>query len=170
MPLLAFLMHGACASGPNDPDGTPTPTPTALAPPGPVSGRYTLQIAPAASCRAPIATFSFPMDAAIGGSAPKSGTQVVLTGDPGALEAEFLSESQTLRGGIGTTGDGALAVESFRLWVRGIGNAGIVRASDGRGEVRTGTLLATLSFAAAFGEEGDLGTCEASHAFTLVAR
>ncbi len=168
--MLGVLLHGACSS-PNGPNGTATPTPTAVSPPGPVSGRYLLQITPSAGCRPPIATFSFPMDAAIGGTVPKSGTQVVLTGDPGALEAEFLSENQTLRGGVGTTADGVLANESFRLWLRVIGQAPVVRAADGRGEVRTGTMMGSLAFAGAFGDEGDLGSCaDGTHTFTLVAR
>ena len=89
--VLAALLP-ACGSSPDGPDGTPTPTPTPSAP-GPVTGRYLLQITPAAACRPPIPTFSFPMDAAVGGTTPKAGTQVVLTGDPGGLEAEFLSEN-----------------------------------------------------------------------------
>lgn len=136
-----------------------------------MSGRYLLQITPSASCRPPVATFSFPMDAAIGGTVPKAGTQVVLTGDPGALEAEFLSEGQTLRGGIGTTAEPALANESFRLWLRVIGTAPVVRAADGRGEVRSGTMMGAMSFGTAFGDEGDLGSCTVgTHTFTLVAR
>lgn len=163
-------MLPACGSGPNDPRGTPTATPTPAAP-GPVTGRYLLQITPSASCRGPVPVFSFPMDAASGGAAPKAGTQVVLTGDPGALEAEFLNEGQTLRGGIGTTADGAAATESFRLWIRAIGAAAVARASDGRGEVRAGTLMGYVAFAGAAGDEGDLGSCSArDHTFTLVAR
>jgi hypothetical protein len=168
--VLAVLVLPACGSTPGGPGGTPTPTPTPAAA-GPVTGRYLLQITPSASCRAPIPTFSFPMDAAAGAAAPKPGTQVVLTGDPGALEAEFLAENQTLRGGVGTTADGALASESLRLWIRVIGSAPVTRATDGRGEVRTGTMMGYLAFAAASGDEGDLGSCSATdNTFTLVAR
>lgn len=111
------------------------------------------------------------MDAATGGTAPKAGTQVVLTGDPGALEAEFLSESLTLRGGVGTTADGVLANESLRLWVRVIGSGPVTRAADGRGEVRSGTMMGYLAFAGAGGDEGDLGSCSGgNHSFTLGAR
>jgi hypothetical protein len=168
--VIAAWLLPACGSTPGGPGGTPTPTPTP-APAGPVAGRYLLQITPAAGCGAPIPTFSFPMEAAVGGSAPKAGTQVVLTGDPGALEAEFLSESQTLRGGVGTTADGAVANESLRLWVRVIGAGPVTRATDGRGEVRTGTMMGYLAFAGASGDEGDLGSCSAAnHTFTLGAR
>lgn len=110
------------------------------------------------------------MDAAAGGTAPKAGTQVVLTGDPGALEAEFLNEGQALRGGVGTTADGALADESLRLWVRVIGSGPVTRATDGRGEVRTGTMMGYLAFGSAGGDEGDLGSCSANHTFVLGAR
>jgi hypothetical protein len=169
--VLVVLLGGllpACGS-PSDPGGTPTPTPTPAAP-GPVTGRYVLQITPAAGCRAPIATFSFPMDAAAGATAPKPGTQVVLTGDPGGLEAEFLNEGQSLRGGVGTTADGALANESLRLWVRVIGSGPVARASDGRGEVRTGTMMGYVAFGGAGGDEGELGSCSATHTFVLGAR
>jgi hypothetical protein len=167
--VLAALLP-ACGSSPDGPDGTPTPTPTPAAP-GPVTGRYVLQITPAAACRPPVATFSFPMDAAAGGTAPKTGTQVVLTGDPGALEAEFLSEGQALRGGVGTTADGALANESLRMWMRVIASGPVVRANDGRGEVRTGTMMGYVAFGGANGDEGELGSCSASnHTFVLAAR
>ena len=165
--VLAAALLPACGSSPDGPDGTPTPTPAA---PGPVTGRYVLQITPAAGCRAPIATFSFPMDAAAGGTAPKPGTQVVLTGDPGGLEAEFLNEAQALRGGVGTTADGALANESLRLWIRVIASGPVARASDGRGEVRTGTMLGYVAFGGAGGDEGELGSCSATHTFVLGAR
>lgn len=167
--LAATLPHAACGSGPGGSNGTPTPTPNTT--PGPVAGRYLLQIRPAAGCPTPSATFSFPMDAAVGGSTPKPGTQVVLTGAPGALEAEFLSENRTLRGGIGATADGVVANESFRLWIRVIGNASVTRAADGRGEVTSGTLMGTLAFGFPSGEEGELGFCTSgNHTFTLVAR
>jgi hypothetical protein len=136
-----------------------------------VTGRYLLQITPAAACRPPIPTFSFPMEAAPGGTSPKAGTQVVLTGDPGALEAEFLNESLTLRGGVGTTADGAVANESYRVWVRVIGSGAVVRAADGRGEVRTGTMMGSLAFGSSNGDEGELGSCTGGgHTFTLGAR
>ena len=167
--MLAVVLHCACGSNPSEPGGTPTPTP--VPPPGPVAGRYLLQVTPSASCHAPIATFSFPMDAASSTGAPKAGTQVVLTGDPGALEAEFLSESLTLRGGVGATADGALANESLRLWIRVIGAGPVTRSADGRGEVRSGTMQGYVAFASANGDEGDLGSCSASdHTFMLVAR
>jgi hypothetical protein len=111
------------------------------------------------------------MEAAPGGTSPKAGTQVVLTGDPGALEAEFLNESLTLRGGVGTTADGAVANESYRVWVRVIGSGAVVRAADGRGEVRTGTMMGSLAFGSSNGDEGELGSCTGGgHTFTLGAR
>lgn len=136
-----------------------------------MAGRYLLQIRPAPGCPTPAATFSFPMDAAAGGTTPKTGTQVVLTGNPGGLEAEFLSENRTLRGGIGTVGEGMVSNESLRLWVRGIGSANVTRAADGRGEVTSGALIGSLAFAFPNGDPGDLGTCTSgAHTFTLVAR
>jgi hypothetical protein len=111
------------------------------------------------------------MDAASAPGAPKPGTQVVLNGDPGGLEAEFIAENQTLRGGIGTTHDGVLAPERFQLFVNVVATAPVVRAADGRGEVRTGTMFGTLSFAPPFGDEAELGSCTGGpHAFTLIAR
>jgi len=111
------------------------------------------------------------MDAAAGGSAPKPGTQVVLTGDPGALEAEFLSEGLMLRGGLGATADGVVANESLRLWVRVIASGSVTRAADGRGEIRSGTMMGYLAFAHPSGDEGTLGSCSAAdHTFTLGIR
>lgn len=167
---LAVGLHGACSSGPNEPNGTPTPTPTPSAP-GPVAGRYQLTITPAPGCPTPVPSFSFTMDAASAPGAPKPGTQVVLNGDPGGLEAEFIAENQTLRGGIGTTHDGVLAPERFQLFMNVIATGPVVRASDGRGEVRSGTMFGTLSFAPPFGDEFELGTCTGGpHTFTLIAR
>lgn len=136
-----------------------------------MTGRYQLQITPSASCGAPRPAFTFPMDAATAGAQQHAGTQVVLTGDPGALEAELISENQALRGTIGTTHDGVTSSEAFQLWVNVTAAAQVVRASDGRGEVRTGTLMGTLSFGRPGDDEGELGTCVArDHSFTLAAR
>jgi hypothetical protein len=136
-----------------------------------VTGRYLLTITPSSVCRSPAPAFTFTMDAASAPGAPKPGTQVVLNGDPGALEAELIAENLTLRGGIGTTHEGVLAPERFQLFVNVIATGQVVRASDGRGEVRSGTMLGTLSFAPPFGEEFELGACsEGTHTFTLLAR
>jgi hypothetical protein len=64
-----------------------------------------------------------------------------------------------------------VANESRRVWGRVIASGPVVRATDGRGEVRTGTMIGYLAFASANGDEGDLGSCSASdHRFALVAR
>src|SRR5438093_1408070 len=106
--LVVSLLVAGCGSGPSGPSASPSPTPTATPTPGPVSGRYLLQVVPGPSCSISRAPLTFPMIAAAAGISPHPGIQVVLDGDPAELEWELLSENLTLRGGLGTTGDGVL--------------------------------------------------------------
>jgi hypothetical protein len=111
------------------------------------------------------------MVAAAAGTSPHPGVQVVLDGNPGELEWEFLSENFTLRGGLGTTGDGVLSNEATRLWTHSIGMGSVTRASDGRGEVVTGNLMGYVALGGANDGEGALGTCSArDHTFSLRTR
>ena len=72
---------------------------------------------------------------------------------------------------MGTTGDGVLSNEGSRAWIHAIGTGRVTHASDGRGEVVTGTLMGYLALGGAFGEEGALGTCTSrTHGFTLRTR
>lgn len=174
--LAAVLLAGAvipsCGS-PTGPQPSPSPSATATAPVpgGAVTGRYVLQINPSASCGAPRPSFTFPTDAAAGAVTPHRGTQVVLVGTPGALEAEFIDENDSLRGGVGTTADGAIANESIVLRIRVIASGALLRGTDGRGEVRSGTMMGTIGFSRPNEFENTLGTCVArDHTFTLSAR
>jgi hypothetical protein len=136
-----------------------------------VTGRYLLQINPSAACGAPRPSFTFTMDALAGAVSPHRGTQVVLAGAPGRLEAEFIDENDSLRGGVGTTADGVEAIEPFVLRIRVIASGGLLRGPDGRGEVRNGTMMGTIGFSRPNEFENTLGTCIASdHTFTLSAR
>ena len=111
------------------------------------------------------------MDAVAGGVTPHRGTQVLLAGAPGRLEAEFIDENNALRGGIGTTADGAEATEGIVLRVRLIASGALLRGTDGRGEVRSGTMMGTIGFSRPNEFENTLGTCVArDHTFTLSAR
>jgi hypothetical protein len=111
------------------------------------------------------------MVAAAAGTSPHPGVQVVLDGNPSELEWELLNESFTVRGGLGTTGDGVLSNEAARMWVHAIGNGAVTRASDGRGEVVSGTLMGYLALGGPDDDEGALGTCSArDHTFTLRTR
>ena len=95
----------------------------------------------------------------------------MLDGNPAELELEFLSENLTLRGGLGTTGDGVLSNEATRLWMHAIGTGSVTRAIDGRGEVATGTLMGYVALGDATDGEGALGTCSArDHTFMLRTR
>jgi hypothetical protein len=174
-PPLAFLvmslLAAACGSGPSGPSASPTPTPTATPLPGPVSGRYLLQIVPGPGCGMSRSPLTFPMVAAAAGMSPHPGVQVVLDGNPGELEWEFLSENFILRGGLGTTGGGVLSNEAMRLWIHAIGTGSVTRASDGRGEVVTGNLMGYVALGAPDDGEGALGTCSArDHTFSLRTR
>jgi hypothetical protein len=176
--LAALMLAGAvlpsCGS-PTGPQASPSPsasaTPATPTPGGAVTGRYTLQINPAASCGAPRPSFTFTMDALPGGTTPHRGTQVVLTGVPEALEAEFVDENNALRGGVGTTADGVAAIEGFRLRMRVIASGALLRGTDGRGEVRSGTMMGTIGFSRPNDIDDTLGACVArDHTFTLSAR
>lgn len=172
-PLALFIVSllAGCGSGPGGPTGSPPPTTTATPPPGPVAGRYLLQIVPAPGCSMSRSPLTFPMVAAAAGTSPHPGLQVLLDGNPSALEWELLSESLTVRGGLGTTGDGVLSNEATRMWVHAIGTGPVTRASDGRGEVTSGTLMGYVALGGPDDEEGALGTCTArDHAFSLRIR
>jgi hypothetical protein len=67
---------------------------------------------------------------------------------------------------------GAVSDQGQRVWVHAIGAGPVLRTTDSRGEVLTGTLAGYLALAAAVdGFEGDLGTCSAAdHALSLRTR
>ena len=114
---------------------------------------------------------SFPMAAAAAGASPHPGVQVLLDPNGFRLEMEALSETATIRGGLGTTEAGALSDQNQRVFVHAMGTGPVQRASDGRGEVLSGLFAGYLALASADGEEGQLGTCSAAdHAFTLRPR
>jgi hypothetical protein len=101
--------------------------------------------------------------------------QVLLdpNGTLGILELEALNESFAIRGGLGTKNDrdGALSEQGQWVWVHAIAAGPLVRASDARGEVLTGTLAGYIALAPTGGSEGDLGTCSAAdHALSLRTR
>jgi len=124
-----------------------------------VAGLYVLQITPAPSCAMSRAPLTFPMAAAAAGSSPHPGVQVLLDPNGFRLEHEGLSAATSLRGGVGTTEEGAIA------------SGPVQHASDGRGEIVTGTLSGYLALASNGSDEGSLGTCTATdHAFTLRIR
>jgi hypothetical protein len=171
--MSGLLVVGCGGSSPSTPSGSPTPTPTATPPQsgGDVTGRYLLQITPAPGCALSRTPLTFPMTAAAAGTTPHPGVQIVLDGAPGALELELMSASATLRGGMGTTGDGALSNEGTRLWLHAIGSGSVFRGTDGRGEVTSGTLMGYVALGHADDDEGALGTCSArDHSFTLRTR
>jgi len=101
------------------------------------------------------------------------GVQVLLdpNGSLSRLELEALYESFAIHGGLGTNEVGAVSDQGQWVWVRAIASGPIVRVTDGRGELLTGTLAGYLALAAANGSEGDLGTCSAAdHALSLRTR
>jgi hypothetical protein len=163
-------MLPACGSNPGVP--TPSPSPSASAQPGgTVTGGYTLQITPSASCAMTRTPQSFPMAAAAAGASPHPGVQILLDPNGFRLEMETLSGVVSLRGGLGTTEAGVVSNQNMRVWVHAMGNGPVQRAGDGRGEILSGLLAGYLALANLDGEEGQLGTCSAAdHAFSLRAR
>ena len=165
----ALIFAGCGPSGPAGP--TPSPSPSGPKPGGAVSGHYVLQVQPGAGCVMPRGSLSFPMVAAQAGALPHPGVQVVVEGSPASLELELEQADFTLRGGFGTTGAGVLSSEGVRLWISSIGAGPVTQASDGRGEIVTGSLGGYLALGREPDEEGSLGTCTAlDHTFSLRAR
>lgn len=159
-------MLALAGCGPTGP--SPEPSPSGPRPGGLVDGPYVLRIQPASGCAIPHGPLSFSMAATPGGTSPHPGVQVVLSNDPPSLELEFKYTESTLRGGLGTTGDGVLSNEGLRLWMHSIGTGNVTQTSDGHGEVMAGKLMGYLALGGAADEEGALGTCSAlDHTFTL---
>jgi hypothetical protein len=154
---IAAVSCGSDAGGPSQPSGPKTG--------GTISGRYALELQPAASCRGRAVTFT--VEATQSASAPHPGSQLLLAGvaDPALLETELKYTDNTLEGGIGTTGDGYPSIEGPQVWVNAIASGKTTQTSDGRGEVVSGTLRGYVEI------EGVMDACTSpAHAFTLRAK
>ncbi len=129
-----------------------------------MSGLYTLQLLPAASCNGRTVTFNVQVTQT--GSSPHPGVQLLWTGfDPPLLELELKYTNNTLEGGVGTTGDGLPSNEGPYVWVNAIASGQTTQTSAGRGEVVSGTLRGYLEI------DGIMSACtSASHSFTLRAQ
>jgi hypothetical protein len=131
-----------------------------------VTGRYTLELTPAASCIG--IKMSFPVEVTRSAEAPHPGVQLLISGgDPELpLELELKHDNDRLEGGIGTTGDGVLMTRAGPwVWVNAIAAGRVTRATDGRGEVVGGTLMGHLEI------EGIMNACDVpNHTFALRAR
>jgi hypothetical protein len=157
LPLLVVIVVSACGGpSPTDPGG-----PRAG---GAVTGRYALNLIPAAGCNG--REVSFPVEVTAVATSPHAGVQLLLVGaDPALLELELKYTTSTLEGGVGTTADGVPSNEGPQTWVNAIANGPTYQTSDGRGEVISGTLRGYLEI------EGVMNACSApDHSFTLRAR
>jgi hypothetical protein len=166
------MLLGACGGGGSTPGGPTTPMPG-----GTVAGRYLLEIQPGASCASlpgsnvPRGPYSFPMVASAGGNTPHPGVQVVIEGVASALELELKYTDFTLRGGLGTTGNGVLTNQGQRFWMNAIGTGAVTQKADGIGEVSAGTLMGYIAVAAATATQNDAVACSTTdHTFTLKVR
>src|SRR5438552_16284184 len=89
---LALIVTGClaagCGSAPSTPSGSPTHTPTATpsGAAGVVAGRYLLQILRDRDCNMPVTALSFPMGPDVPGSSRHPVVQVLLYGEPCAME------------------------------------------------------------------------------------
>ena len=167
---LFVLAAGCGGSNPGGPMPSPSPSPTAQ-PGGTIAGGYTLSITPSASCAMSRTPISFLMTGADAGVTTHPGVQVLLDPNGFRLELEAVYESFAIHGGLGTFQEGVVSEQGQRVWVHAIGAGPVLRASDGRGQVLTGTLAGYLALAASDGFEGDLGTCSAAdHALSLRTR
>ena len=116
---------------------------------------------------------TFRVTGADGGLTTHPGVQVLAdtSGTLSRFELEAVYESFAIHGGLGTNEVGAVSEQGQSVWVRAIASGPIVRATDGRGELVTGTLAGYLALAPVGGFEGDLGTCSAAdHALSLRTR
>jgi hypothetical protein len=140
-------------------------------PGGTVAGRYLLEIQPSSSCMVPRGPHSFPMVASAGGNTPHPGVQVVIEGGAASFELEFKYTDFTLRGGLGTTGEGVLTNQGLRFWIRAIGTGAVTQKTDGIGQVTAGTLMGYIAVGAATASENEAAACSATdHTFTLKVR
>ncbi|HEY8149933.1 MAG TPA: hypothetical protein VIK51_13595 [Vicinamibacteria bacterium] len=171
--LALFALAAGCGgSNPIGPMPSPSPSPTAQ-PGGAIAGFYTLSITPSASCAMSRAPITFLMTGADAGATTHPGVQVLLDPNGYRLELEAVYESFVIRGGLGTKNDqeGAVSEERQRVWIHAIAAGPVLRATDSRGEVLTGTLAGYVALAPIDGFEGDLGTCSAAdHALSLRTR
>lgn len=149
----------ACGgSHPTGPGGSTGPKPG-----GTISGRYTLELVPAAACNG--RTVSFTVEVTGTGSFPHPGVQLLAVGpEPALLELELKYTDNALEGGIGTTGDGLPSNQGPYVWVNAIASGPATQTSIGRGEVVSGTLRGYLEI------DGIMNACTSpSHTFTLRA-
>jgi hypothetical protein len=151
--------------------------PSSPQPGGTVGGGYLLEILPGPTCNGdpgttlPRGPYSFPMVASAGGTTPHPGVEVVIEGVASSLELEFKYTDFTLRGGLGTTGDGVLTNQGQRLWIRAIGTGAVTQKTDGIGEVTAGTLIGYIAVGPATALEAEATACTAlDHTFTLKIR
>ena len=120
------------------------PEPSASAPPSPggaVTGRYLLQINPAAACADAAAQLHVPDGRGRRRRRRRTAARrCSWSARRVALEAEFIDENNALRGGLGTTADGAAGDRALRaVDARHRLGRPSLRGADGRGEVRSGT-------------------------------
>jgi hypothetical protein len=168
---LSAMLLGSCGGG-STPGG-----PTFPQPGGTVAGRYLLEIRPGPSCSSQAGTtlpqgpYSFPMVAAAGGTTPHPGIQILIEGVASSFELEFKYTDFTLRGGLGTTGDGVLTNQGQRAWINAIGTGAVTQKADGIGEVTSGTMIGFVAVGSATAAFNEAAACTAlDHTFTLKVR
>ena len=168
--LTLVALAAGCGSNPIGPMPSPSPSPTPQ-PGGTIAGGYTLSITPSASCAMSRTPITFLMTGADAGVTTHPGVQVLLDPNGSRLELEAVYENFAIHGGLGTPDGGVVSDQGQRVDVRAIGAGPVLRATDSRGEVLTGTLAGYIARAPIDGFEGDLGTCSAAdHALSLRTR
>jgi hypothetical protein len=131
-------------------------------------GSYTLSIHPDPICGLPAGPHALAVAASSVGGSSKPELRVTLPSGDTTLTVEMLYEPVGhLRGSIGTI-EPVLFQSGFELYVRGVGEADVSLAADGRGEILDGKMFGdveVLSRGASF------GLCTApAHRFSLRAR
>jgi hypothetical protein len=148
---------------------SPSTAPTPIAPvEAKLVGGYTLSIRPDPICGQPAGPHLIAVTASSAGSSTKPELRVTLPGGNTTLTVEMLYEpTGHLRGSIGTI-EPVPFQSGFELFVRGVGEADVSLAADGRGEILDGKMFGDVEVS---NHGASFGLCTApAHRFSLRAR
>jgi hypothetical protein len=146
--------------------------PTVATPIAPVEARlvgpYTFAIVPDPICGLPAGPHQIAVSASSTGTAAKPELRVTLPGGDTTLTVEMLYEpAGHVRGAIWTI-EPILFQSGFFLFLRGVGEADVSLAADGRGEIVDGKMFGDVEV---LNHGASLGLCTApAHRFSLRAR
>jgi len=165
--LATLCLACGSAESPTSPE-MPGISPPVAPFPGRIEGPYTLSITPDPTCGFPVALHTIPVDAATVGTAAQPELRATLPGGDTTLTVEMLYEGTgRVRGAIGTI-EAVLFQSGFWIFVRGVGDAVISAAADGRGEIVDAPMTGEVEV---LNDTASFGSCSSlDHAFSLRPR